>query len=102
MFFLIISFLSLFLGYVLFYLYTKQTIFVRVIKKFQINIGNKKVLKIQDDNNNEYIISDGLFISEKKALELWNKVKEDELNYITFYGVNAHVLNLTYNIIDVR
>ena len=101
MFVLVISLLLLLGGYIAFYFKTKRREFILVVKKFKINIGGHTILKIQDNKNNEYVISD-VFVSEKKAQELWEKIKEDQLNYITFYGINIDFLDYKYNIIDVQ
>lgn len=102
MFLLILSFLLLFIIYLLFCVLTRKTEFVRVIKKFTISTNGEVIFKVHDDKDNVYVISDGMFISEKKCKELWEKIKEDEINYITFYGINVPILDCNYSIIDVR
>mgnify|MGYP001764691516 CR=1 FL=1 len=87
-----------FVGYIFFYSLTKKREFVKVIKKFQVN----GIYKIVDDKNTEYLITDNVIVSEKKCKEMWEKIKEDELNYITFYGISYSLFDWKYNIIDVN
>lgn len=68
------------------------------MKKFKIN-GN--TLKIIDDKNIEYLLNETLFISQKKCDEIWEMVKEDELNYITYYGLDYPNLGIQYHIVNI-
>jgi hypothetical protein len=95
---LIISFGLLFIIYASFYLLTKKTKYIRVYKKFKLN---NDILKIHDDQNIEYLLCENLFISQKKCNEMWDKIKEDELNYMTYYGVNYPMIGFKYCIVNV-
>lgn len=99
---IIIILFPLLIGYLLLDELTKKRGYIKIIKKFKIILNNKVILKVQDENNNEYIIVDRIFISEKKCKDLWDKIIEDELNYITYCGFNLDFLDLKYNIIDVH
>lgn len=95
---IVIILLFIFIFYVLFYILTKKTRYVYIIKKFKIN-GN--IMKILDDDGIEYIIEENLFISEKKCTEIWDFLNENTLHYITYYGCNYPVIGIKYRIINL-
>ena len=95
----VIIIILLLVGYFLFYTMTQKTLYIKVHKKFKVNTHDKIILKVLADDNIEYLIREDPFTSEKKCQDMWDRVKEDELNYVTYNGFDLPILNLKRNII---
>jgi len=90
--------LLLLLCYIFYYELTVRKTTVTVSHKYKVN----DTLKFIDTNKMEYVISEGVMISNKRCSDLWNKIKEGSTYKIEYYGFNMWFIDFNYKVVDIE
>ena len=98
---IIFIFITLIFLRILYYVMTLKEKKIKIIKKYKINVNNKEVLKLFDEDKIEYYLHEDLLITKKKCNELWNIIKERNIYTIRYYGMNIPNINIHFRIINI-